>query len=359
MFSMMLFMQIVGLYAFARGIYLYPTHYSIKIALGIIIELGTLNLTIMLFFCRYFPIWLNILFGFSGISMIYLANSTAIMEIFRLCKFNNEKIYYCLVVLSLILAFIGVYRSISEPVVKNIEIPAKNITKEYRIAQLSDMHTGPVLKKEWVQRVVKKVNELKPDITVITGDSMDSSLEDGYENLEPLKDINSKIYMIMGNHEYFYNAPEWIKAFQKIGIKVLINSHEIINNDFALGGADWNRGYNKNSERNISKTFANVPENMPKILLSHYPKSFTEAKEENVLLQLSGHTHGGQTFPVNLFVSMANGNYLRGLYKETNPKGETSYLYVNDGTGLWAGMPARLGSSNEITLIKLIKENNK
>ena len=215
------------------------------------------------------------------------------------------------------------------------------------------MHTGPVLKKDWVEKIVEKVNRIKPDIVVITGDSMDSHLRSGIDNLLPLKNIESPVYMIMGNHEYFYNASEWIKAFQEMGIKVLKNEHVIIDNNIALGGADWGYGYKNESERNIAKTFKGVPENMPKILLSHYPKSFIEAKNENILLQLSGHTHGGQTFPVNLFVSIANGGYLRGLYAEKNKKGEFSYLYISDGTGLWAGMPARLGSSNEISVIKL------
>lgn len=356
MLCMMAFMQLVGLYAFARGIYVYQANVYFKVFLGTILELGVLNLTVMLFFCRYFPTWLNILFGYSGINLIFLAIVSAVMEVFRFFKHDSDKIYYCLVSFCLLLTFIGVYRSLSVPEIKELSIPVKNLKKEYKIVQLSDMHTGPVLKKDWVVKVVEKVNEINPDITVVTGDSMDSSLEDGLENLLPMKDIKSPVYMIMGNHEYFYNAPEWIKAFEQMGIKVLINNYEIINGDFVLGGSDWKLGYKNEMEHNIAKTFKNAPNNLPKILLSHYPKSFAEAKNENVLLQLSGHTHGGQTFPVNFFVSIANGNYLRGLYAETNKNGETSYLYVSDGTALWAGMPARLTSSNEITLIRLFPD---
>ena len=86
MLTMLLFMQLMGLFAFFRGIWLYQVPMYLKVFLGIVIELGVFNLTVMLFFCRYFPTWLNILFGFSGISMIYLVISTFLMEIFRLCK---------------------------------------------------------------------------------------------------------------------------------------------------------------------------------------------------------------------------------------------------------------------------------
>ena len=349
-------MQLIGFFAFFRGIYLYPAPAFIKVLLAVIIEFGAFNLTLMLMFCKYFPTWLSMLLGFSGISMIYLSVATAIMEIFRLFHFNNYKIYYCLASISIILAIVAYSRSISQPIINNIDIASNKLSKNCKIVQISDLHTGPVLKRPWVEKMIDKINEISPDITVITGDSMDSFVKEGLDNLLPLKDIKSPVYMIMGNHEYYCNAPEWIKEFQKMGIIILKNNHVIIDNNFALGGADWIHNYTNDSDHLIAKTFNGVPNNMPKILLSHYPKSFPEAKAEGVLLQLSGHTHGGQTFPPNIFVSIANGGYLRGLFKEQNPKGEISYLYVNDGTGLWAGMPARLGSSNEITVVNLKKE---
>jgi hypothetical protein len=282
-----------------------------------------------------------------------------------------------LATLSIILAIIAFYRSLSQPGVTNITIYSNKLKKDCKIVQLSDLHAGPVLKKGWVEKVVDEVNKINPDIIVITGDSVDIFVHNGLDYLKSFMNFKSPVYMIMGNHEYYCGALEWIEEFKKMGIKILINNHEIIDDNFVLGGVDWMynskkdlvhsekgentkgapiNNYTYNSEHLIAKTFNGAPENMPKVLLSHYPRSFSEAKKENVLLQLSGHTHGGQTFPANLFVSLANGGYLRGLYKELNSKGEYSYLYVNDGTGLWAGMPARLGSSNEITTIELKKQ---
>lgn len=370
-------MQILGLFSFFRGIYLYNVPVFFKVFLAIIIEFGVFNLTLMLLFCKQFPTWLCIVLGFTGISLIYLSVATVIMELLRICKYNSEKIYLFLASLSIILAIIAFSRSLSQPNISKIVITSNKLKKDCKIVQLSDLHVGPVLKHSWVEKVVEKVNEINPDIIVITGDSVDSFTQFGLDYLKPFNKFRSPVYMIMGNHEYYCGAHEWIKEFQKMGIKILINSHEIINDNFVLGGADWmyiskiksvnlnkdknSKGapinnYVHNSENLVAKTFYGAPPNMPKILLSHYPKSFIEAKKEDVLLQLSGHTHGGQSFPANLFVSLANGGYLRGLYKELNSKGEYSYLYVNDGTGLWAGMPARLGSSNEITIIELKKQ---
>ena len=84
----------------------------------------------------------------------------------------------------------------------------------------------------------------------------------------------------------------------------------------------------------------------PRLLLVHYPIVFDEALKRNVLLQLSGHTHGGMTPPISWITRLFNGGYVHGLYQKEN-----STLYVSDGTGLWTGMPARLGSHNEITVI--------
>ena len=355
---MLAFMQTLGLFTFFRGIYLYEVSAYIKVFLAIIIEFGVFNLTLMLIFCKYFPTWLCVVLGFSGISLIYLAISTAVMEFLRICKFNNEKIYYFFAILSIILALTAYCRSISQPDIKNIVITSNKLKKDSKIVQLSDLHTGPVLKRGWIEKIVEKVNEINPDLIVITGDSVDSFVQNGLDNLKPFNSFKSPVYMVLGNHEYYCNAPEWIKVFKQMGIKILMNNHIVIDDNYALGGADWVHNYKDDSQHLIAKTFADVPKNMPKVLLSHYPKSFAEAKSEEVLLQLSGHTHGGMTFPANIFVSMANGGYLRGLYKELNSKGEYSYLYVNDGTGLWPGMPARLGTTNEITLINLKKDNN-
>ena len=356
MLFMLCFMQCLGWFTFFRGIYLCSAPVQIKVLFAVLIEIGVFNQPFMLFYCKYFPTWLCLIFGFAGITFVYLTTSTVLMELLRLCKLKNEKIYYFLVTLSIILAFTAYFRSFSQPNIQNITITSKLLKKDCRIVQLSDIHAGPVIKKDWVEKVVKKVNEINPDLVVITGDSMDSFVENGLDNLTPFKNFKSPVYMIMGNHEYYCNAPLWIDAFKKMGIKILQNNHVIIDNNFALGGADWEHNYKNNSDHLIAKTFNGAPQNMPKILLSHYPKSFLEAKAEGVLLQLSGHTHGGMTFPVNFFVSKANGDYLRGLYKEKNSKGEDSFLYVNDGTALWAGMPARLGSSNEITIIDLKRE---
>ena len=358
MLFMLTFMQCLGLFSFFRGIYLYQVPIYIKVLLAIIIEFGVFNLTLMLFFCKYFPTWLCIIFGFSGITLLYLSLSTLFMEILRLFNFNNPKIYYTLATLSIILAFTAYFRSIIQPDIKSIVISSNKLTRNCKIVQLSDLHTGPVLKRKWVEGVVKKVNELNPDLIVITGDSVDCFVENGLEIMEPFKDFKSPVYMIMGNHEYYCNAPEWVNAYNKMGIKILKNENVVIDNNFVLGGADWGHQYIDDSNHYIAKTFNNAPQNMPKVLLAHYPKCFKEAKEEGDLLTLSGHTHGGQTFPPNIFVKMANGGYLRGLYKEKNSKGEDSFFYVNDGTGLWAGMPARLGSSNEITIIDLVANKN-
>ena len=160
--------------------------------------------------------------------------------------------------------------------------------------------------------------------------------------------------MVFGNHEYYHGPDEWREAFEGMGIPVLVNQSITLENQgqkYVVGGADFGGWIQKNQiSQKLDKTFLDTDETLPRLLLVHYPIAFNEAVKKNVLLQLSGHTHGGMTPPISWATALFNGGYVRGLYQ----KGK-SFLYVSDGAGLWAGMPARLGSSNEIVVIHWVR----
>jgi hypothetical protein len=344
-------MQILAIYVFARGIWTLPVAWGWKLVAAVLLELGVFDLPVVLFYCHLLPKSLNILFGYACLLLIYLAVVTLVFDIARLCHFPYQHLFLPIVLATAVFAAFVVWRSTWLPTVKQVHLAQAQMPKGYKIVLLTDLQTGPILQRPWVEKVVDKVNALKPNLVVITGDSMDSYTRDGLTHLEPLARLKAPVYMAFGNHEYYYDAQNWRKAFENMGIRVLKNESVVIDNAFVLGGGDWGRGYRDDSGHFVAKTFANAPEGLPKILLSHYPKSFTEAKASNVWLQLSGHTHGGQSYPISWATQLSNQGYLRGLYAEPNAFGTASYLYVSDGTGLWAGMPARFGSTNEITLL--------
>lgn len=236
--------------------------------------------------------------------------------------------------------------------IEEIDIKIENLKKPYKIAQLSDVHIGGLIDKEFISNIVKKVNKLEVDLVVITGDLIDTNIEYVKDAVDELKNLKSKYgtYFITGNHEYFHQIEKILPYLKSIGIKVLENENIYIgekNKGFNLVGVFDIFGYKYNNFKpNINKALENR-KNSPTILLAHQPKYIYEVEKKDIDLILSGHTHGGQIVPFNLLVRLSQ-PYVRGLHKHT----KNMQIYVNKGTGFW-GPPMRLGSNAEISLIKI------
>ena len=233
---------------------------------------------------------------------------------------------------------------------EKVDIKIKDLNKPYSIVQLSDVHIGGLIDKEFISSIVKRVNALKPDIVVITGDLVDIALPYAKEALSELKKLETKYgtYFTVGNHEYLHGVDEIIKSVNSLGIKVLENESVYIgekNSGFNLAGVYDVMGYRVNHHQpDLKKALKNI-ENSPTVLLAHQPRFVDEVS--GVDLMLSGHTHGGQIYPFRFLVKIVQ-PYLKGLYQHD----ERLQVYVNKGTGFW-GPPMRLGASSEITYITI------
>ncbi len=245
-------------------------------------------------------------------------------------------------------------RSIYEAKHVNLErvnIKIKNLKKPYKIVQLSDIHIGGLIDKEFVKNIVNRVNILDPDLVVITGDLVDINIKHAQTTLDELKSLNSKYgtFFIVGNHEYFHNITEIIKVVKALGIRVLENENVYIGNEnegFNLAGVYDIFGYKvKTHIPDINKALKHLKDS-PTILLAHQPR-YIEEVNDSVDLILSGHTHGGQLYPFKFLVKIIQ-PYISGLHQHN----KELQIYVNKGTGFW-GPPMRLGASSEITLINL------
>ena len=234
---------------------------------------------------------------------------------------------------------------------ERVNVKLKNLNASYKIAQLSDVHIGGLIDVTFIEGIVKRVNDMNPDIVVITGDLVDISLDKANDALNALQGLNSTYgtYFIIGNHEYFHGAKEIIKKVNSLGIKVLENENVYIGEEgkgFNLAGVYDVIGYRTNTfVPDINKALANKKE-APTVLLAHQPKYIEEVKH-GVDLMLSGHTHGGQIYPFRFLVKIVQ-PYISGLHQHN----EDLQIYVNKGTGFW-GPPMRLGASSEITEIIL------
>ncbi|HEX3009815.1 MAG TPA: metallophosphoesterase, partial [Bacteroidales bacterium] len=194
---------------------------------------------------------------------------------------------------------------------------------------------------------VSLINQYNPDVILIAGDLFDRNLHtierQGMESeLRKLK-ARYGVYAVLGNHEYFGNVNKAGEIIARSGITLLKDSVVIIDNKFVLIGRD---DYTNRRRKPLQQLIANVDKNLPKILLDHQPVHLNEAQENNIDLQISGHTHNGQIFPINRIVSKI---YELGYgYKQ---KGNT-HFYVSSGLGLW-GAPLRLGTQSEIVKVQL------
>jgi len=235
---------------------------------------------------------------------------------------------------------------------ETVDIKIKNLKKKYTLAQISDVHIGGVIDKEFVKSMVERINNLKADVVVITGDLVDIKLEYAMPALNELKKLKSKYgtYFIVGNHEYMHGVKEIIQTVNTLGIKTLENENVYIGDKksgFNLSGVyDVMGNRVEHHKPDLNKALKNKDDNSPTVLLAHQPV-FIEEVKNSVELVLSGHTHVGQLYPFRVLVKMVQ-PYISGLHQHN----KDTQIYVNKGTGFW-GPPMRLGASSEITYIKL------
>lgn len=260
-----------------------------------------------------------------------------------------------LAIISLLFGIYGTWQAIKIPDVRTVEISSTKLPEEFNgfsIIQLSDLHIGPILGKEWLEEVVKKTNAQTPDLIVLTGDYIDGTVAELGDELETLARLKAKygIYGVTGNHEYYWNAEEWKKTLKNMGIELLENTHEQIHvGDQILvlaGVPDIAAARFGLTAPDINKALENAPEAF-RILLAHQPKLFHEFSNY-IDLQLAGHTHGGLMFFIKPLVARFNNGFVNGLYSKNN-----ALLYVHPGTGLWNGFSSRVGAPSEITRIIL------
>ena len=285
-----------------------------------------------------------IILGFFFAFILFMFICTLVLCI--LATFGLFLPIYSAFIVALALSVVGVFLAVRVPIINQIEIPI-GLEKPFKIVQLTDLHIGSGFTGKWLQKVVDKTNTLSPDVVVITGDLIDGNPESLDKELQPLKQLTAPVYYVFGNHEYYYGLELWKKEFEILGL-VLLENNSVSLGPITIGGIGIPKAEAFQAKKpDLYKTFEKSDQNKPRVLLSHYPEMFDEAIKHKVLLQLSGHTHGGQLFwPFNLMTKKANKGYLKGIYK----KG-THSLYVSHGTGIWGGLALRLGTRPEITEI--------
>lgn len=237
-----------------------------------------------------------------------------------------------------------------KPGIKKVIIPFETLPpglENFSIVQISDLHVGSTIGKKYVEDVVAKTNELKPDLIVLTGDIGDGPPEKHWEDMKPMGNLKSRhgVFYVPGNHESYWNLNGWMTIMNNLKFVILVNRGKIFNHlgvSFYVGGVSDPASLTPDP----ASVYEGGKDNDFKLLLSHRPGIAGLASKLGFNLTLAGHTHGGQFFPWTYVVKFVH-QFSKGLHRVNE-----MWIYVSQGTGSW-GPLIRLGSDPEITHIIL------
>jgi uncharacterized protein len=256
---------------------------------------------------------------------------------------------------SLVAIAIGAAAAFRGPRIERIDLPVAGLHPDldgYRIVQISDLHVGPNIGRRYVQRVVDLSRTLNPDLVVLTGDIVDGPVPRLAPDVAPLAELarDGRAFFILGNHDCYAGADAWLAHFRQMGMRVLLNSHELVRKGAArlLVGGVVDPAYAK-ARPDAKAAMDGAPASDFRLLLAHNPRLAPLGAAAGFDLQLSGHTHAGQFFPWTLAVRLVHAPHVAGLSREGR-----MLVYVSAGTGTW-GPPVRFGTNPELTLIRLVR----
>ncbi len=311
-------------------------------------------------FPRPLVIALNWTFGalvFLALMQLVLDGATLLASPFIDSLVVPEGLRYAMAALAGILAAIGVAQAIRVPALKDVEVRIPGLPPQfdgYKMLQLTDLHISKLFPRSWTEAVVERSNTLGVDVILVTGDVIDGVPEARRNGVAPLGDLRAPdgVFIVPGNHEYYFGYPAWMTHFTSLGMRLLDNRHVVLQRN---GGSLVLAGVTDHTANrlglpgpDVAAALEGAPKDAPVILLDHHPGQARHAAALGVALQLSGHTHGGMIVGLDRLVARSNSGYVSGAYAVG---GMT--LYLNNGTGLWPGFALRLGRPSELTRITL------
>lgn len=239
------------------------------------------------------------------------------------------------------------------PVVRHYEITipkSANGSQSLHAILLSDLHLGNIVNSQRLAGIIDQIQQRDPDIILLAGDVIDddigSFVEQNMAAIFRQVDPRLGIYMVLGNHDG-RGTTETVTCLEEAGITVLRNQYVLINDSFYLVGRE-DRGHGRASaaRKPLAEVMAGINHDRPIIMLDHNPSQLEEGQINGVDLQLSGHTHQGQLFPLGFITRRmyeVDWGYLR--------KGEMQVI-VSTGVGTW-GPPIRIGNTPEVVDLKI------
>jgi predicted MPP superfamily phosphohydrolase len=364
------FYAISNYYVFSKTYPLLPDNWLIKfffcIIFGLVVVAYVLSRALNNYLSNFiYEFWLTIgaiWFAFLAYLILTLLIIDILLIFNKLLKFlptflfeiKNKRIL-ALMIFSFISTFLFLGNLNKRDIIINeleVEIQKKKSNLDsLTIALASDIHLSPIDGEKLLSKIVDKINSINPDIILLAGDLVDDKSEIliRHQIGKSFSRLKSKygIFSINGNHEYINGVESSVKYIEKLGIKMVRDTAILIDNNFYIIGREDSVKFRFVGEHR--KTLSDLVKELdfyPKILLDHTPFNLNEAIENNIDIQLSGHTHHGQIFPGNLITPLIY-EISWGYKKKAN-----THFYVTSGAGTW-GPPVRIGSKSEIVKIKI------
>lgn len=230
-----------------------------------------------------------------------------------------------------------------------IDVPG--IQRDLTIVQLSDMHLGPVFGTERLAAILAKVRGIAPDLLVLTGDILDAdiTMADARTYIDTLSTLKTRCgtLAVLGNQEGYVGIDEVSEMFRAAGIRLMRDTLVTLEDGVQIAGVDdYGAARDLSNRRRLNALLEERAVQRPLVLLAHDPTFFEDEADRGVLMQLSGHTHGGQVAPISLLARLKF-KHISGLYRHNG-----SFIYVSNGLGT-RGPLMRLLSRSEIVVIQL------
>lgn len=302
-------------------------------------------------------------------TFFYLLLILLIVEIvrisIRLFKFQDVSILqtpnlsqylaYGIVLFVLVIMSYGTWNAWSPRVVPyDVEInKASGSLDQIKVAMVSDIHLGITVGPVHLEKLVRLMEEMRPDLILLVGDTIDNSITplENDEIVEFLGRLEAPygVYGVVGNHEHYSGeVDKFVSLMESSGITILRDSHVKIKDAFYLvGREDYAVTQVEGLPRKkVEEVLADIDHSLPILVMDHQPRNFAEAEAAGVDLLLSGHSHRGQLFPLNFITSK--------IYEQDwgYLKKDRLQVLVSSGFSPW-GPPVRLGSRSEIVEINI------
>lgn len=364
---------LVNFYIFIRGWQSVPPGSTLRSAYAIAFWVVALSFVGGRVLARFWPsplsdllIWLG---SFWIAAMLYFFLAALFLDLLRLLNrlvplypafitadYAQAKYITCAGTIGLVIVLlIAGHINALTPRVTNLEFAVgKRVEgmKSVHIVAASDIHLGTIVGRPRFDEIVKTINSLEPDIVLLPGDIVDEDLAPVIkQNIgAALNNIKPRygVFAITGNHEYIGGVEPACKYLTQHNVVMLRDQVVKVNGSFFLVGRE-DRSMNQfegKKRKSLDELLTTVDREYPVILMDHQPFQLNEAVSRGVDLQLSGHTHHGQLWPINYII--------RAIYQVGwgYRKIDNTHIYVSSGVGTW-GPPVRIGNRPEILSIRL------